>query len=198
MAKPSWSAINPTAGSGDGTVNVSASAHTGRVQRSGVVTYKATGVADVTQTVTQTAKEEYVTINNVSAPKAGGNVTITGKTNSSRLTFALGGGDIPITLPGSYSAGGASTVNGTDITGDPGAAAEFDFSLTVEVPANTTVSEKSRAISVTAAGGQSGSSTISQTAGDPILSVSPSSITIDAAGTAVSVTVSSNTNWTIE
>jgi hypothetical protein len=198
MAKPAWSLVHPTTGSGNGTVNIGASVHTGRVQRSGTITYKATGAANALQTVTQTAKNEFVAVNDVSAPKEGGNVTITGKSNSHRLSLALGNGDISITLPSTYSAGGASTTNGADIAGDPGAVAEFDFSVTIAVPANGTIFAKSRSVSVTAAGGQSASSTINQAAGDPALSVSPTAITLDAAGTEVSITVTSNTNWTVE
>ena len=197
MAKPTWTTVSPANGSGNATVNVGATAHTGRLQRTGVLTYKATGVTDVTQNVTQSAKAEFVTVNNVSSPKGGGNVTITGKSNSSKLTFSLGSGDITITLPTTYLAGGASTTNGASVTGDPGAVAEFDFSLTIAIPANTTTAAKTRSVNVLAAGGQSAAATISQAAGDPTLSVSPTGITLEADGTQVAVTVTSNTNWTI-
>ena len=198
MAKPSWCSTAPSSGSGNGTVNVSGSKHSGRTQRSGTLTYKASGVSDVTQSVIQSAKPEFVTVNSVSAPKGGGNVTITGKSNSSKLSFALGTGGLVISLPTTYSAGGATTANNAAITGDPGANAEYDFSITIAVPANTTTASKTKAVNVTAAGGQSASSTITQAAGDPTLSVSPTAITLDADGTAVAVTVTSNTNWTVE
>lgn len=198
MAKPSWVTTQPDRGSGNGTVNVNGGKHTGRVSRNGTLTYKANGTADKTQTITQAALTEYVIVNDVSAPKGGGNVTITGKSNSSKLNFVLGTGDITITLPTTYLAAGASTTNNVAITGDPGASAEFDFSMTVSVPANTTIDARSRKISITAEGGQTATSTISQAAGDPTLSVLPTAITLDANGTAVSVTVTSNTNWTVE
>ncbi|MDR3133033.1 MAG: hypothetical protein LBU42_03295 [Prevotellaceae bacterium] len=198
MAKPSWAATSPSSGSGNGTVNISGSTHTGRAQRSGTLTYKASGVSDVPQSVTQEAKPEFVIIHDVSASKDGGNVTITGTTNSASITFALGAGDIDVSLPGNYSAGGAGTANGAAIAGDPGASAEFNFALTIAVPANGTIAAKSRVVAVTAAGGQQASATISQAAGDPVLSVSPASITLSAAGTAVAVNVTSNTNWTVE
>jgi hypothetical protein len=197
MAKPTWVTNSPTSGSGNGTVNISGTAHTGRVQRSGSDTFSATGVTDISLAIVQEAKAEFVTANNISAPKGGGTVTITGSTNSSKLNFALGAGNIAISLPTNYSAGGATTANNAAITGDPGAAAQFDFSIQVTVPANTTTAAMTRAITVTANGGQSATSTISQAAGDPTLSVSPTSITLTAAGTAVSATVTSNTNWTV-
>ncbi len=198
MAKPNWCTPTPSSGSGNGTVNVSGTAHTGRVKRSGVLTYKAAGVADVTQSVVQNAKPEFVTVNNVSAPKGGGNVTITGKSNSSKLNFALGSGDLPITLPNTYTAGGASTANNANIAGDPGATAEFDFAMTISVPANGTINPRTRIINVTATGGQSVSLTITQAAGDPTLSITPTEITLDESGSAESVSVTSNTNWTVE
>lgn len=198
MAKPTWVTTQPSSGSGNGTVQVSATAHTGRVQRTGELTYKADGADDVVQSVTQKGKEEFVTVENVSASKAGGSVTVKGKSNSSKLTFALGTGNIIITLPNTYTAAGKSATNGTAISGDPGASAEFEFSLAVTVPANTTIAAKSRQITVTTAGGQSATSTISQAAGDAALEVLPASITLEADGTAVEVTVTSNTSWTVE
>lgn len=198
MAKPTWVTTQPSSGTGNGTVQVSATAHTGRVQRTGELTYKADGADDVVQSVTQKGKAEFVTVENVSASKAGGSVTVKGKSNSSKLTFALGTGDITITLPNTYTAAGKSATNGTAINGDPGASAEFEFSLAVTVPANTTIAAKSRQITVTTAGGQSATSTISQAAGDAALEVLPASITLEADGTAVEVTVTSNTSWTVE
>ena len=198
MAKPTWATVSPTSGSGNGNVSVGASVHTGRTQRSGNATFKASGVSDVVRTITQLAETEFVNIENVSAPKAGGNVTINGVSNSSKLTFSLGTGTITISLPGSYTAGGASTTNGAAIAGDPGASAAFNFSITVNVPANATTGAISKIIIVTTNGGQTASATITQAAGDSVLTVSPSSITINPDGTAVTVTVTSNTNWTVE
>lgn len=197
MAKASWCTTTPESGSGNGTVNVGASVHTGRNQRTTSLTFKATGVTDQTVAVTQLAKAEFVTLTNVSASKGGGTVTMTGKTNSSKLTFSLGTGDLVVSLPASYSAGGASTANGSAISGDPGAAAEFEFSLEFSVPENTTTGELTKTVTVAANGGQTASATITQAAGDAALSLSASTITFDAEGTAKSITVTSNTNWTV-
>lgn len=197
MSKASWNNVNPSTGSGDVVVNVGGSVHTGRQQRVSTPTFKAVGVTDQVLTVTQKAKAEFVSISDVSAGKEGGNVTVTGKSNSSKLTFSLGAGDITLILPEKYSAAGAETTNGNAIEGDPGASAEFDFSLTITVPMNETTEPKTRAINVVAAGGQSASATVSQPAGDPVLTISPESVTIEADGTAVAVTVESNTNWQV-
>lgn len=196
MSKASWNTVDPASGSGDAVVNIGGTVHTGRTQRVSTPTFKAVGVADQTITVTQKAKAEFVNINNVSVGKEGGNVTITGKSNSQKLTFSLGAGDITVALPAQYNAGGAETNNDTVIAGDPGASAEYDFSLTLTVPKNTTINPKTRAINVVASGGQSASATISQPAGDPVLTLSQTAVTIEADGTGVAITVTSNTNWT--
>lgn len=197
MSRASWNNVNPSSGSNDGIVDVGGSVHTGRMQRTSTPAFKAVDVPDQVLSVTQKAKAEFVTIRDVSTGKDGGNVTVTGKSNSSKLTFSLGAGDIAVTLPLKYSAGGAETANDAAITGDPGASAEFEFSLTIAVPKNATTVPQTRAINVVAAGGQSASGTISQPAGDPVLTISPTSVTIEADGTAVAVTVTSNTNWQV-
>lgn len=198
MAKPSWVTTQPSSGTGNGSVKVSASAYTGRTQRSGSLTYTAEGAEEVVQTVSQQGKAEFVTVQNASATKAGGSVTITGKSNSSKLTFALGSGDLTISLPGTYTAAGKSATSGTAISGDPGGSAEYAFSITISVPANGTVAARSRQITVTTAGGQSATATLTQAAGDATLSVSPNAVTLEASGEAVTVTVTSNTSWSVE
>lgn len=93
MAKPSWLIVNPSTGSGNGTVSNSAAAHTGRVARTGTVTVTGVGVSTpATYRVTQEPKAEFVTYDNgteMSAQKGAGKVTITGKSNSSKLTFFM-------------------------------------------------------------------------------------------------------------
>lgn len=201
MAKPAWLNISPATGSGNGTISNSASAHTGRVARTGVVTVTGSGVATpATYSVTQSPKSEFVSFDNgasMSASKDAGNVTVTGKTNSKKLTFAWAGTVLDVTIPEKYSANGTQTSNGANITGDPGATSEFDFSIVLPFPKNDTIEEVSRSLTVTADGGQSAQIEIVQAAGNARLSVTPTEITIPQAGTAVSVTVASNTSWTV-
>ena len=201
MAKPAWLTVDPSTGSGNGTISNSASAHTGRVARTGTVTVTGTGVATpATYTVTQTPKAEFASFDDgesMAAGKAGGTVTVTGKSNSSKLTFSWAGTVSDVSIPASYTAAGTTTSNGTAITGDPGATAEYAFSIALTFPANTTVSEITRSLIVTCNGSQSAQIAIIQAAGDASLSVSPSEITIPQAGTAQTVTVTSNTSWTV-
>lgn len=200
--KPIWLNVSPSTGSGNGTLSNSSSAHTGRVARTGTVTVTAVGVATPsTYKVTQTPKAEFASFDNgaeMSAPKTAGKVTVTGKTNSSKLTFSWasdsGNG---VEIPAKYLAGGVSTNNGVAVTGDPGAQAQFDFSVELDFPMNDTIEEVTRTLVVTANGGQAAQIAIVQAAGDARLEVTPTEITIPQNGSAVSVQVLSNTSWTV-
>lgn len=200
MAKASWVKVNPASGSGNATVNVSSTTeHTGRVARESVLTFKAANVANVTRSVIQAGKPEYVDVDDAaSADKAGKTVTISGVSNSKKLTFSLGTGDLTITLPSSYTANSVSTSNGANISGDPGANQEYPFSISISVPANTTTTAKSRQIIVTDEGGHTDVCTLTSAAGDAYLTVQLGNIELDYKGTAVSVSIESNTSWTIE
>lgn len=200
MAKPAWLSLTPTSGSGNGTISNSSSAHTGRVKREGTVTVTGAGVTTpATYKVIQTPKGEFVQFDNgteLAVQKSGGNVTITGKSNSSKLTFSWVGTS-NVTLPNSFEAAGMTTANGSSISGDPGATAEYNYNIEFSFPSNTTTGEITRTLKVTANGGQSAQIAIKQAAGDAFLSVSPAEITIPQDGSAVSVQVTSNTDWSV-
>lgn len=200
MAKASWVNVSPSSGSGNGTVAVSsASEYTGRVARSSVLTFKAANVADVVRTVNQAGKPEYVDIADAaSADFTGKVVTITGISNSTKLTFSLGLGDLDITLPGTYIANSVSTANGAEIAGDPGAMSAFSFGITITVPANESMLEKTRQIIVTDAAGNTDVCLLTLAAGEAYLTVAEGTIDLTYQGTAVNVAVESNTNWTVE
>lgn len=201
MAKPNWLNVSPASGSGNGTISNGAMVHTGRVARTGMVTVTGSGVpTPATYKVTQEPKAEFASFDNgaeMAADKAGGTITITGKTNSKKLTFAFVGNGQGVDIPASYLANGVSTANGVEVDGDPGAANEFAFSIELTLPENTTIEEVDRVLKVTANGGQSAQITIKQAAGDAYLSVEPLEITIPQDGSAVSVNVTSNTSWTV-
>lgn len=200
MAYSSWLTPSKVSGSGNDTVNVSANANnTGRNSRSTTITFSAANCEDVQRTVVQAGKAETTTISSTAtATKAGGTVTISGTSNSSKLTFSLGTGDLSITLPSTYTAAGVTTNNGAAITGDPGATQEYSFSIVFTVPENTSISSLSKQIIVTDNGGHTATCTLTQAAGDAYLTVSPASVEIPWDGaTSASFSVSSNTNWTV-
>lgn len=206
MAYASWLNPSKTSGSGNDTVSVTAASNnTGRNARSTTVTFSAANCSDVTRTVNQSGKPEFVTIENAKSVAKGGvsTLTITGTSNSSKLTFTLGNGDLTLTLPTKYIANSVETNNNTAITGDPGAAQEFAFSISFSnIAANPTISAKSKQLIVTDNAGNSSTCTITQAAGDATLSVSPASVQLEwnaaTEGTSASFAVTSNTNWTVE
>ena len=208
MAKAAWLTVNPASGNGNATVQNIGTVHTGREQRETTVTGVAVGVSpNKTYKVIQKGKPEFVSFTNgaeTTVGKAGGTLTITGKTNSSKLNFelvdfetrAVVEGGLKLTLPSKYTAGGVETTNNVAITGDPGAQQEFEFSITFTgIAANTTIDELTAAMKVTTAGGQSAQIQIKQSAGDPVFSFGQETITLEASGAAVSQTIVSNTSW---
>ena len=201
MAKPSWLTTTPNRGSGNDSIQNTATVHTGRNVRTGTVTVTGVGVTEPkTYTVTQKAKPEFASFDNgieMSAPKTGGALTVAGKSNSASLTYAWVGEAHGAEIPAQYTANGLATNNGEAISGDPGASAEYASLLKLTLPSNETVGEVNRVLKVTTAGGQSAQITIKQAAGDAFLNVAPKEITLEADGTAVSVTVTSNTTWTV-
>lgn len=206
MAYSAWLVPSKTSGSGNDTVNVTAGAdNTGRNARSTNMTFKAANCEDVVRTVMQSGKPEFVSIQATAAiDKTGGTITITGTTNSSKLTFSLAsGGTLDLTLPSTYLANSVSTNNGDAISGDPGASQEFPFSIQfANVGANPTITAKSVQLIVTDDAGNTATCTITQAAGDAVLEVSPASVSLDwdaySQSTSSSFSVTSNTNWTIE
>lgn len=208
MAKAAWLTVNPASGNGNATVQNTGTVHTGREQRETTVTGVAVGVSpNKTYKVIQKGKPEFVSFTNgaeTTVGKAGGTLTITGKTNSSKLNFelvnlktrAVVAGGLKLTLPSKYTAGGVETTNNVAITGDPGAQQEFEFSITFTgIAANTTIDELTAAMKVTTAGGQLAQIQIKQSAGDPVFSFGQKTITLEASGAAVSQTIVSNTSW---
>lgn len=208
MAKAAWLTVNPASGNGNATVQNMGTVHTGREQRETTVTGVAVGVSpNKTYKVIQKGKPEFVSFTNgaeTTVGKAGGTLTITGKTNSSKLNFelvdlenrAVVEGGLKLTLPSKYTAGGVETTNNVAITGDPGAQQEFEFSITFTgIAANTTIDELTAAMKVTTAGGQLAQIQIKQSVGDPVFSFGQETITLEVSGAAVSQTIVSNTSW---
>lgn len=194
--------VNPVSGSGDQAVNFSGEKHTGRLIRTIHLTVTTNGGAKKALEVNQAAAAEVVRSDspNASVQKAGGNVTITGKSNSTKLTFAVApakDNGLTLRLPTNYTAAGRTTANGAVIANDPGAAGEFVWSITIpNVPANATMDELTATLKVTAAGGQTANVTVTQAAGDSAIELDKETINLDVNGTQQTVNVTSNDSWT--
>lgn len=194
--------VDPVSGSGDQAVNFSGEKHTGRLQRTINLMVTTNGGAKKALVVNQAAAAEVVRSDspNASVQKTGGNVTITGKSNSTKLTFSVTPAEengLTLQLPADYTAAGKTTANGAIIADDPGTAGEFVWSITIsDVPANVTIEELTATLKVTAAGGQTANVTVTQAAGDSTIELDKETINLDVNGTQQTVNVTSNDSWT--
>lgn len=196
--------FNPGSGDGNQAVMVSGEEYEGRTQRTQRVEFGAvSGNVKETVTINQAAVDEFVKIEpTVSVGKEGGNVTIHGTSNSTKLTFSLTPGNShPLTLqiPSSYQVEDKATNNGDVIAGDPGATGRFAFSIVFTgIAANTNISDLVNTLRVTAAGGQTADTIITQAAGDPFLKINKTVIDLNASGTSQTINVNANIKWTIK
>lgn len=194
--------VDPVSGSGDQAVSISGDKYTGRLERTANLIVVTNGGVQKALVVNQAAAAESVTSDSPTATvaKTGGNVTITGKSNSTKLTFAatpVEENGLTLQLPENYTAAGKQTANGAIIADDPGATGEFVWSITISnVPANVSIEELVAMLSVTAAGGQKAQVTITQAAGDSTLEIDEETINLDVNGSAQTVNVTSNDEWT--
>ena len=184
--------FNPGSGDGDQVVTVSGEKYEGRVQRTLQVEFGAeSGGVKKSATINQSPVAEFVKIDpTASVGKEGGTVTINGTSNSTKLTFSLTPDKThPLTLeiPSSYQAAGKATNNGAVIADDPGATGSFA----------TNVNDLVNTLKVTASGGQTANTVITQTAGDPFLEIDKEVINLDANGTPLTINVNSNIRWSI-
>lgn len=195
--------FNPGSGDGDQAVTVSGEKYEGRVQRTQQVEFGAkSGGVKKRATINQSPVAEFVKIGaTASVGKEGGTVTINGTSNSTKLTFSLTPDKthpLTLALPISYQAAGKATKNGAVIADDPGATGVFAFSIVFsDIAANTNINDLVNTLKVTAAGGQTANTVITQTAGDPFLEIDKEVINLDANGTPQTINVNANIKWTI-
>lgn len=195
--------FNPGSGDGDQAVTVSGEKYEGRVQRTLQVEFSAqSGSVKKSATINQAAAAEFVKIvPTASVGKGGGTVTINGTSNSTKLTFSLTpdkSHPLALAIPVSYRAAGKATNNGAVIADDPGATGGFAFSIVFSgIAANTNINDLVNTLKVTAAGGQTANTVITQTAGDPFLEIDKGVINLDVNGTHQTINVNANIKWTI-
>ena len=196
--------VNPSTGSGDTTLQVKAeTANRGnRVVQLATFEVEGAGVAVKKQFVaSHLPAAEFIEFDNKkpAVDKGGGTVTLTGKSNSQKITFSKGTGNIiSATITAiKFIANGVGATSGTSISGDPGAKAKYSFSLTLTAAANETIEARTQQIIATANGGQRATATLTQTAGDPFIEVIPTEIDVPQDGSAVQVTVDTNTTFTV-
>lgn len=196
--------VSPSTGSGDTILQVKAeTANRGnRVVQIATFEVEGSGVAEKKQFVANhLPAAEFIEFDNKNpaVDKGGGTVTLTGKSNSQKITFSKGtGGIIGADVAAiKFTANGTEATSGVAIAGDPGAKAKYSFSLALTAAGNETIEARTQQIIATANGGQKATATLKQTAGDPFIEVIPTKIDVPQSGSAVQVTVDTNTTFTV-
>lgn len=219
MAKAAWCTVTPTSGKENGTINISAAVHTGRLPRRTTVSVTAVNGTRTKADITVSQVESALSLVKVTGPTpatipaAGGTVVVTGKSNT--MTVELAGRESlprPFSMnAGEFKANGILQTNGWDnpgnpcftIDGDPGAAAEYSFESKIIIPANPY--PVPRYIEITYTGMSSlkpptyknMTVDIKQEASASTLSANKSSIPLVNAGTAQPVVITSNDEWVV-
>lgn len=200
--------LDPSSGSGDTQLTLKAeSANVGnRGIVSTVFTIKAAGVTPYkTITANLAAAAEFITLEQastgVTVPSTAGKVTITGVSNSPKLEFEVGAGDIVEEDLGDkqFTADGDITsTNGMPILGDPGADHNYEFSIEINYVLNDTVESRTQVFTIQGSSESTKQTlTITQSAGAAILEVTPATITVPQDGSVVNVQATTNTTFTV-
>ena len=196
--------VSPSTGSGDTTLQVKAETANRGNREIQLATFEVegAGVAEKRQFIaTHLPAEEFIEFDNTrpAVDKGGGTITLTGKSNSQKITFSKGTGDIISANIAAikFTANGVAATSGTAISGDPGAKAKYSFSLTLTAAENETIEARTQQIIAKANGGQKATVTLNQTAGDPFIEVAPTKIDVPQDGSAAQVTVDTNTTFTV-
>ena len=196
--------VSPSTGSGDTILQVKAeTANRGnRVAQTATFEVEGAGVVEKKQFVAKhLPAAEFISFDNTkpAVDKHGGTITLTGQSNSQKITFSKGTGDIIKANIAAikFTANGAEATSGIAISGDPGAKAKYGFSLTLTAAENETIQARTQQIIATVNGGQRATATLNQTAGDPFIEVIPTSVDVPQNGSTVQVTVDTNTTFTV-
>lgn len=200
--------LDPSSGSGD--TQLTLKAESANVGNRGIVstafTIKAAGVTpNKTITARLAAAPEFITLEQastgVTVPATAGRVTITGVSNSPKLMFEVGAGDIVEEDLGDkqFTADGDITsTNGMLILGDPGADHKYEFSIEINYVLNDTVKSRTQVFTIQGSSESTKQTlTITQSAGAARLEVTPSTITVPQNGSVVNVQVKTNTTFTV-
>lgn len=194
-------------GKENGTITISAPAHTGRVARETAVTVQAANGAKpkANVTVKQAGAAVITTIdaNTSDVPKGGGTLTINGTSNSSKLTWKIAN---PDTGEGLYPPGyGSATiaVNGVNISsgvvipGDPGAASVYSFVATAVFAPSPFPIDGRMGLVVTDDTGHFKACAFIIKAGASTMSLSKNGATMPNSGGNDAIEVTSNDDWAV-
>ena len=194
-----WAHLDKKSGTGNGTVQVTVDAYLGRNPRNTSVQVATNGGVSKNVSVVQNGKAIYIT--KESDPNVGAaatTATVKFRTNVEKFKLEIGNsgtvGSVKVNNVDVPEAGGIYTP-----AGDPGASSEYTVTVVVNFAANGSIQNKQYTVKASDSVNAevSATATITQSAADSNLTVSPEQLTFEATGGAKTITITSNDSWTI-
>lgn len=193
-----WTHLDKNSGTGNSTVQVTVDAYLGRNARNTSVQIATNGGVSKNVSVVQNGA---IYITKESDPNVGAaatTATVTFKTNVEKFKLEIGNSGTV----------GSVKVNDVDIpeasgiytpAGDPGASDEYVVTVVVNFADNGSIQNKQYTVKASDSVNAevSATATITQSAADSNLTVSPEQLTFEATGGANTITITSNDSWTI-
>ena len=195
-----WARLDKRSGTGNSTVQVTVDAYLGRNARNTSVQVATNGGVSKNVSVVQNGKAIYIT--KESDPNVGAattTATVKFKTNVGKFKLEIGNSgtvgsvkvnnvDVPAETGGIYTP-----------AGDPGASGEYEVTVVVNFAANGSIQNKQYTVKASDSVNAevSATATITQSAADSNLTVSPGQLTFEATGGSKTITITSNDSWTI-
>ena len=194
-----WAHLDKKTGTGNGTVQVTVDAYLGRNARNTAIQVATNGGVSKSVSVVQEGKTIYITKDpdpNVGAEAT--TATVTFKTNVEKFKLEIGNSGTV----------GSVKVNNVDVpeangiytpAGDPGASGEYVVTVVVNFAANSSIQHKQYTVKASdfVNAEVSATATITQSAADSNLTVSPEQLAFEATGGSKTITITSNDSWTI-
>lgn len=194
-----WAHLDKKSGTGNSTVQVTVDAYLGRNDRNTSVQIATNGGVSKNVSVVQKGKAIYIIKG--SDPNVGAaatTATVTFKTNVKQFKLEIGNsgtvGSVKINNVDVPEADGIYTP-----AGDPGASGGYVVTVVVNFAANDSIQNKQYTVKASDSVNAevSATATITQSAADSNLTVSPEQLTFEATGGAKTITITSNDSWTI-
>lgn len=194
-----WAHLDNQSGTGNSTVQVTVDAYLGRNNRNTTIQVATNGGVSKSVSVVQNGKAIYIA--KESDPNVGAEATtatIEFKTNVEKFKLEIGNS-------GTVGSVKVNNVDVPEVSGiytpasDPGASGEYVVTVVVNFAANGSIQNKQYTVKVSDSVNVevSATATITQSAADSNLTVSPEQLTFEATGGAKTITITSNDSWTI-
>lgn len=201
-AMAGWAHLDKNSGTGNGTVQVTVDAYLGLGRNSRNTTIQVTTNGGVSKSILVVQKGKGIYITKEPDPNVGAEATtatVKFKTNVEKFKLEIGNGGTV----------GSVKVNNVDVpetggiytpVGNPGASNEYVVTVVVNFAANGSIHQNKQytvKVSDSINAKVSATATITQSAANPNLTVSPEQLTFEATGGTKTITITSNDSWTI-